>query len=385
MRLYDLAGYGAMIRDRVRTGAYCQALALAVKPGDVVVDLGAGAGFFTLHACRLGAKLVHAIEPNPIIQVAREIVQANGFSDRVAFHQAMSFDVELPQPANVVVTDPRGVLPLYEQAIPTIIDARRRLLKPGGVLIPQRDTIWAALVEAPDIYREHCEDAWRSGNDGFNMEAARSRNVNSFGKYRFELNQLLSDAVRWLLLDYRVIERTSACDRVQFEVKRPGTAYGFALWFDSVLINGISFSNGPGQPKLIYGQLFFPFQEPLSVMPNQTITVDLRADPIGGDYVWQWTTHTTSAASPEKIERRYHQSSLFSNVLGPARLKKMSDRHIPSLNKEGVVHMRALELMNSRRPLGQIAETMAAEFPKRFSSSDDALAFVGDLSARWSE
>jgi hypothetical protein len=63
----------------------------------------------------------------------------------------------------------------------------------------------------------------------------------------------------------------------------------------------------------------------------------------------------------------------------------MSDQHIPSLKEEGVVHMRALELMNTRRPLGQIAETMAAEFPKRFPNSDDALGFVGDLSARWSE
>ncbi len=62
----------------------------------------------------------------------------------------------------------------------------------------------------------------------------------------------------------------------------------------------------------------------------------------------------------------------------------MSDQHIPSLNEEGVVHRRALELMNSRKPLGQIAETMAAEFPKRFPSSDDALGFIGELSARWS-
>jgi len=131
--------------------------------------------------------------------------------------------------------------------------------------------------------------------------------------------------------------------------------------------------------------LFFPFQEPLSVLPNQTITVDLRADLVGGDYIWQWTSQTTSAASPEKSERRYHQSSLFSSVLGPEQLRKMSDQHVPSLNEEGVVHMRALELMNSQRPLGQIAEAMAAEFPKRFRSSADALGFVGDLSARWSE
>ncbi len=269
--------------DRVRTGAYCQALARAVRPGDVVVDLGAGAGIFTHHACRLGARLVHAIEPNAIIQVAREIVHANGFSQQVTFHHAMSFQVELPEPCDVLVTDPRGVLPLYEQAIPTIIDARRRLLKPGGVLIPQRDTIWAALVEAPDIYHEHCENAWRSGNDGFDMEAAYRRIINSFGKYRFELTQLLSDPMQWLLLDYRVIEKNSACGRVQFEVKRPGTAHGFALWFDSELIDGVSISNCPGQPRLIYGQLFFPFQEPLSVLPSQIITVDLRADPIGGD------------------------------------------------------------------------------------------------------
>jgi protein arginine N-methyltransferase 1 len=385
MHLYDLAAYGKMMTDRVRTGAYCQALALATKPGDVVVDLGAGVGILTLHACRLGARLVHAIEPNAAIQVAREVVHANGFLQRVTFHQAMSFQVELPDRCDVLVTDPRGVLPLFGDAIPTIIDARRRLLKPGGVLIPQRDIIWAALVEAPDIYQEHCDNAWRLANDGFGLEAARRRTINNFSRQRIELNQLLSEPVRWLLLDYRVIERASVCGQVQFGVKRPGTAHGFALWFDSDLIDGIGISNCPGQPKLIYGQLFFPFQEPLPVFPNQTITVDLRADFIGGDYIWQWTTQTTSALSPDKTEKLYHQSSLFSNLLGPEQLRKMSDQHIPSLNEEGVVHMRALELMNNRRPLGDIAEAMAAEFPKRFPSSDDALRFVGDLSARWSD
>ena len=385
MYFYDLAAYGKMIMDRVRTGAYCRALAIAVKPGDIVVDLGAGAGILTLHACRLGARLVHAIEPNAAIQIAREIVQANGFSDRVAFHQAMSFDVELLEPAKVVVTDPRGVLPLNERAIPTIIDARRRLLKPGGALIPQRDTIWAALVEAPDTYHERYDNAWRSANNGFDMEAARRRTINRFGKCCVESNQLLSEPVRWLLLDYRAIEGASAHSRVQFQVERGGTAHGFALWFDSELIDGISISNRPGQPELIYGQLFFPFQEPLSVLPNQTITVDLRADLVAGEYIWQWTTHTTSAASPDKIKRLYHQSSLFSSVLRPEQLRKMSDQHVPSLNEEGVIHMRALELMNTHWPLAQIAEAMAAQFPKRFPSSDDALGFIGELSARWSD
>jgi protein arginine N-methyltransferase 1 len=385
MHFYNLAGYGKMIMDRIRTNAYKRALAGAIKPGDVVVDLGAGTGLFTLHACRLGAKLVHAIEPNPIIQVAREIVQANGFADRVAFHQAMSFDVELPQPADVVVTDPRGVLPLMERAIPTIIDARRRLLKPGGVLIPQRDTIWAALVEAPNIYQEHYDNAWRSANDGFDMEAARRRNINTFGKQCIELNQLLSAPVPWVVLDYRIIEQPSACGCAQLPSKRAGMAHGFALWFDSELIDGVSISNCPGQAELIYGQLFFPFEEPLSVLPNQTITVDVRADAVASRYVWQWTTQKTSAPSSDKSEKLYHQSSFFSNLLGPEQLRKMSEQYMPCLNDEGVIHMRALELMNDRRPLAAIADAMASEFPKRFPSLDDALGFVGDLSARWSQ
>jgi protein arginine N-methyltransferase 1 len=385
MHLYDFAAYGKMMMDRVRTGAYCRALAIAVKPGDIVVDLGAGAGILTLHACRLGARLVHAIEPNAAIQVAREVVQLNGFSQRVNFHEAMSFQVVLPERCDVLVTDPRGVLPLFENAIPTIIDARRRLLKSGGVLIPHQDTMWAALVEAPDIYREHYDNAWRSANDGFDMEAARRRAINSSIPYRVESYQLLSEPVRWLLLDYRVIEQASAGGTLQFQVQRPATAHGFALWFDSELIDGVSISNRPGEPKLIFGQQFFPFQEPLSVVPNQTITVDLRANHLGSDYVWQWITQRTSASSSDKIERLYYQSSFFGNLLGPEQLRKMSDQHIPLLSEEGVIHMRALELMNDRRPLGKIAETMAAEFPKRFSSSDDALGFVGDLSARWSE
>jgi len=384
MYFYDLAGYGKMIMDRIRISAYQQALARALKPEDVIVDLGAGTGLFTLHACRLGAKLVHAIEPNHIIQVAREIVQANGFSDRVAFHQAMSFDVELPQPADVVVTDPRGVLPLNERAVPTIIDARRRLLKPGGVLIPQRDTIWAALVEANEIYSAYYEDPWRRSNDGFNLEAARQRRVNTVSKHHLRRGQLLSVPVPWATLDYRTVETASVRGTVEFEVLRPGLAHGFILWFDSELIEGINLSNAPGKPELIYGQLFFPMQEPLPVVRKQLITVDVRADPIGDDYVWQWTTVANCPTASDKIIR-YHQSSFFNNVCPVQELEKRSDTYLPLLNQQGQIYKRALDLMNNRRPLGEIAEAMAAEFPKRFPSSDDALGFVGDLSARWSE
>jgi protein arginine N-methyltransferase 1 len=326
---------------------------------------------------------VHAIEPNPIIQVAREIVQANGFADRVAFHQAMSFDVELPQPADVVVSEIHGILPLAERAIPTIMDARRRLLKPGGVLIPQRETIWAALVEANDIYSTHCEDPWRRSSDGFNLGPARQRRVNTVSKHYLKRGQLLSVPVPWATLDYRTVETASIHGPVEFEVLRPGLAHGFILWFDSELIDEINISNAPGKSKLIFGQLFFPMQEPLPVLRKQLITVDVRANLIVDDYVWQWTT-VAHCPTPSDKTIRYHQSSFFNNVSTVQELAKRSDNYLPLLNREGQIYKRALDLMHSGQRLGQIAKTISEEFPQRFSTTGEALAFISTLSLQLS-
>jgi protein arginine N-methyltransferase 1 len=158
-------------------------------------------------------------------------------------------------------------------------------------------------------------------------------------------------------------------------------AAGFILWFDSELTDGIDLSNAPGKPKLIYGQLFFPMQEPLPVLPKQLITVDVQADLIGDKYVWQWTTVTNCPTASDKIIR-YHQSSFFSNAYPVHELQKRSDTYLPSLNREGQIYKRVLDLMDGGRRLGQIAQIISEEFPQRFGTADEALAFIGDLSAR---
>jgi protein arginine N-methyltransferase 1 len=154
---YSLSGYGDMINDRRRTEAYAQALRAAMHPGCVVVDIGAGTGIFSLLACHFGAGQVHAVEPDCAIQVARQMAVANGCGDRITFHPALSTAITLPRPADVIISDLHGVLPLLQQHIPSIIDARQRLLAPGGALIPRRDTLWAALVEDPKLYRRYAE------------------------------------------------------------------------------------------------------------------------------------------------------------------------------------------------------------------------------------
>ncbi len=132
--MYSLHFYGQMIADAVRMDAYAEALRRAVKPDSVVLDLGCGPGLFALLACKLGARRVYAVEPDNAINIAREAAVANGFADRIEFFQSLSTEITLREPATIIISDLRGVLPWFQQHIPTIIDARERLLAPGGVL-----------------------------------------------------------------------------------------------------------------------------------------------------------------------------------------------------------------------------------------------------------
>src|SRR5262245_46851914 len=140
--MYSLFGYAQMIADRVRTDAYASALRRVLRPGGVCLDLGTGTGFFAVLACRLGARKVIAVEPNDAIHVARQVAAANGCAERITFIQDLSTRVQLTERADVIVSDLRGILPMMGHHLPNLIDARSRLLAPGGALIPQSDTLW---------------------------------------------------------------------------------------------------------------------------------------------------------------------------------------------------------------------------------------------------
>ena len=99
--MYSIPGYVSMIADRARMEPYVRALRQAVRPGAVVLDLGAGPGAFALLACRFGARRVYAIDPDNALQVARDLTAANGCTDRVEFIQKSFFDVDV-SPATVV-------------------------------------------------------------------------------------------------------------------------------------------------------------------------------------------------------------------------------------------------------------------------------------------
>ena len=310
--MYSVHFYGQMLRDTTRMDAYTAALRRALKSDSVVMDLGCGVGVFALLACKFGVRRVYAVEPENIIGLAREAAAANGFLDRIEFFDKLSTEITLPEPATIIISDLRGVLPWFEQSVSSIIDARERLLAPGGVLIPQRDVLWAAVVETPEQYEETVKP-WQTRD--LDLSAGTRLVTNSWRKSRIKPEQLLTEPVCWSTLDYYEVSSPDVCAEISWQAARKGTAHGVAVWFDSELAEGIQFSNHPAAPEMIYGIGFFPFLRPVELMEGEHIAVRLAADLVDDGYVWRWETDVPGKAN-------FKQSTFFGVPLSTSQLRK---------------------------------------------------------------
>src|SRR5215470_7477428 len=328
--MYSLSGYGSMIGDGVRVEAYAQALRKAVRAGSVVVEIGTGPGVFAVLACQLGAGKVYAIEPSEIIQVAREVAAANGCVEKIEFFEQLSDRVILPVQVDVVFSDMRGVLPFFARHIPAIVDARRRFLRPGGILIPQKDTLWAAVVEAPKPYGE-LVDPWEKNRFGQNLRPARQLAVNAIQKMRPSPDQLLTGHRLWATLDYASVDSPDAAGNLEWTVERAGLGHGIIVWFDADLADGVGFSNAPGTPETVYGSFFFPWTQPTRLVEGQVVCVRLTAKLVESDYLWRWTTHIEAPGGSGDASFDFDQSQLGGTVLSAGQLRRAAADYVPNL------------------------------------------------------
>ena len=382
--MYGLAAYGELIADRVRTEAYAKALRRTVKPGAVVIDIGTGPGVWAVLACELGASRVFAIEPDGIIQVAREVAVSNRCDHKIEFIEKMSICFELPVQADVIVSDLRGVLPLLGGNIPSVADARRRFLAPGGVFVPRRDRVWAALVEAPQSYGQFVEP-WEYNPLKQDLSPARRRAVNAPQKVQMKPDQLLTQPKLWATLDYATIANPDVQDELEWVVERNGTGHGILGWFDTDLLDDVGFSNAPGAPETVYGSMFFPWQHPVSLAAGQNVRVNLEAKLVEDDYVWRWTTHIEPPNGTGNPRIHYEQSSLQGVLISLPTLQKHAADYVPHLSEEGRIHRRVLETMDGQTSLEGIARRLTGEFPARFTRWQQALSYVCSISQKLRE
>ena len=112
-------------------------------------------------AVKAGAKHVIGVDMSTIIEKAREIVAANGMADKITLLQGKMEEVELPFPqVDIIVSEWMGYFLLYESMLDTVLYARDKYLAPGGLIFPDKATLFLAGIEDGEYKDEKIGCKW---------------------------------------------------------------------------------------------------------------------------------------------------------------------------------------------------------------------------------
>jgi tetratricopeptide (TPR) repeat protein len=227
-----------MINDTARNQAYDTALRRAVRPGDLVFEIGSGSGLVAMMAARSGAGRVVSCEVHPLMaELAREIVAINGYADRVSIINRKSTRIrlgeDLPDRADVFVCELINVGMLAPNMLPVLQHARENLLKPTARIIPAGAIVHARLLECPHLHRVNPVGEI----EGFNLgplDRLRSPGYASID-LACDPHRKLSAATPALEFDFKTRMPERDARVLEFTATAEGIVHGIAFWFDLIL------------------------------------------------------------------------------------------------------------------------------------------------------
>lgn len=130
---------------------------------------------------------------------------------------------------------------------------------------------------------------------------------------------------------------------------------------------------------MIYRSSFLPWESPAALGIGDVVSIRLRADYTGTDYLWSWASNVSSADS-SRPEVRFQQSTFWGAPIPAMRLSRRGGGYRPSLGANGTVDAWILSQMNGASSLEEIARGVMERFPERFRSLGEALTHAGNLS-----
>lgn len=291
----SLPTHHALLTDVPRVMAYAQAIGRHCRDR-VVVEVGCGSGILSIFAAQAGARRVIAIEEMEIADLAAAMFDANRCGDVVELRRANSRDVELDVRADVIVHEIFGVDPFEENLLPSIVDARRRFLKPGGRLLPHRVEVFCLGVEVPEpmgAQRRMLEQARQlEGLYGLDfgpyLEVLNQMDGNRWSGQRPTMHddepfrpRVLTEPCRLMDLDLQaedggVAEALAQMASAHLKVRERGCLNGLNLYFEAHLDESTRLSTSPFAPLTTWGRHVRGVHRPLGVEPGQRVNLHGR-------------------------------------------------------------------------------------------------------------
>ena len=151
------------------------------------------------------------------------------FSAKIFFIKGLSTEVDLPEKADVIVSELMGSFGIDEYIVSYLTDAKARFLRVGGKIIPSCIKMFIAPVEAPEIYEEMI-GFWEKNLYGIYFSDARQQAVNSPVLQTINPEGILAETCQLSRIDFELLNKAEKIDmdnQVTFRIEREGILHGF--------------------------------------------------------------------------------------------------------------------------------------------------------------
>uniref|UniRef100_A0A672PZA6 type I protein arginine methyltransferase n=1 Tax=Sinocyclocheilus grahami TaxID=75366 RepID=A0A672PZA6_SINGR len=163
-----------MLKDEVRTLTYRNSMHhnKHIFKDKIVLDVGSGTGILSMFAAKAGAKHVYGIECSSISEYSEKIIKANHL-DIITIFKGKVEETELPvDQVDIIISEWMGYCLFYESMLNTVIYARDKWLKPGGLMFPDRAALYVVAIE--DRQYKDFKIHWWENVYGFDMTCIRN-------------------------------------------------------------------------------------------------------------------------------------------------------------------------------------------------------------------
>lgn len=297
----DVMTHKLMLEDVVRTSLFQAAINRVVSAGDRVIDFGSGTGVLAIFAARREAARVDAIERTPMARFARQIVLANGHGD-IVVHEGDHESFETDGQADVLISEWMGHFLFFENMLPPLLALRDKWLKPEGRMLPERFTLFAALVTDDTTYRSDSFLERRPYGVNFSPIADMPRRQSQLVDFGPE--QVLPTYCNIGDLDMRNLAAVPELLTGRMQVESETVVYGMIGWFHCILTQDIEFGTGPDDAPTHWRQLYFPFPEPLTVHPGRPLDITIRPPREGDQPEPGWCWSITDGVNERSVDER---------------------------------------------------------------------------------
>jgi type II protein arginine methyltransferase len=269
-----------MLNDEQRNAAFEEALARAVTPDSVVLDIGSGTGLLAMMAARAGAREVVSCEMvAPLAELARETIALNGFSDRIQIMNkkstSLAVGTDIRRRSNLLVTETVDCGLLGEGIIPSITHARAQLLTDDACIIPRAASVHAMLVEGRRLrglnYVSRCA--------GFDVSPMQRYATARYIPVRLAAFQhvALTDPFEVFRFDFARGSLLPERRELSIPIIRDGVCQAIIFWFDMQLDDEISISNRPGSTTH-WEQALQCVEHELTIRAGEMLRVEVEHD-----------------------------------------------------------------------------------------------------------